>query len=424
MNTLDQCKRDGVFPITFHNYTDFGSIGGRPESVKDWVDLGITVGRTPAYHGGREDKKAVLAMLDSCAEHGIKCFVNDLRCSYQWLLDVGSEDEFRRGFAAALKDFGGHPALFGFDVGDEPAQHKIGPAFRTAAIHRQLAPALTPFLSFGGYSPGGTEWMGLRSYRRYLDEYVEIAKPNLLFFNNYGLLYDAPEAIEDYFRAHKMYTDAMLRHHLPAWVTLCCTGHMVFRCPTEDDIRLQVNTSAAVGCKGFAWYVLYMAIWQNYRRAPFDEHNERTETFQWLSRVLRTFQKMHGATLMQLTFQRCFFIGAAYGGYPYTIDSELVKDASVRTDAKFPLIVSEFTDDAGRDYVAIVNNSRDGAGQAIITWHGQPNVFRVGWEGVEEQTRRYIDDDNPANTAAMTGPWLAPGQMELYRVESDAPHRL
>jgi hypothetical protein len=337
-----------------------------------------------------------------------------------------AEGEYRRGLEAALKDFGDHPALFGFDVGDEPAREHITPAYRTAAIQREMTPHLSPFLSMGGYDPGALDWMGIRSYGRYLDEYVKIAQPRMLFQNNYYYLHDGDYAEGSYFRSHKMFTDACKRNgDIPYWVTLCCTGHMNMRCPDEDDLRWQINTSAALGVKGFAWFLVYITRpHMNYRVAPIDEHWERTETFSWLSRQLRSFQQKFGAALMKLTFQKCYFLlgGGDTGGYPTTIDSEVVKDVRVRED-RFPVIVSEFKDNEGVDYVAIVNRSGSGFGQAIIRWHGRPKVMHVDWEG-EREARAFFDDDWPENPYLETGPWLAPGQMELYRVESDAPERL
>lgn len=33
----------------------------------------------------------------------------------------------------------------------------------------------------------------------------------------------------------------------------------------------------------------------------------------------------------------------------------------------------------------------------------------------------YVDDANPNSPVTKIGPWLAPGQMEVYRVETDKP---
>jgi len=222
-----------------------------------------------------------------------------------------------------------------------------------------------------------------------------------------------------------MYTDAMLRHRLPTWITLLCTGHYNMACPSADDIRRQIAIAAALGHKGFAWFNVY--TWrpeENYRFPPINEFGERTQTFEWLSYELRRFHKTVASTLLALDFQRAYHIGGPpLGGYPNTVDSELVKRVDVR-EAKFPVLVSEFSDSYGRDYVALVNNSREGYGQARITWHGNPNVYKIGWEGQEEPARRWVNDSDSQDTSVITAPWLAPGQMELYRVESDAPERL
>jgi hypothetical protein len=420
MNTMAQSKRDRVFPITLHNYCRLGQRGGTAEEVKTWHDLGITVGRTPNFDPAKHDKQLVIDILDACADHGMKCFVVDDRAGYGHHMGK-TEKQVREMVAAVLKDFDGHPALYGLDAGDEPSQDRIGTAFRTAKVHFELAPHLTPFMSFGGYTPTGTAWMGLRSYRRYLDEFVEIANPTLLFENNGGLISTEPNGMDSYYRGHKMYVDASARHGgLPIWSTLCCTGHLTGLCPSEDNLRLQVNSAAMLGIKGIAWFLVYLQTphW-NYRQAPIDEHWERTETFHHLSRVLRTFNRMHGGTMLQLGYQRSFFVGQSFGGFPYTIDSELVKDAT----SDVPLVISEFVDDEGRDYVGVLCNSQTEPCQAVITWHGQPEVYRIGWEGKEEPAADYVDDANPTNPAKMTGPWLAPGQMELYRVVSDAIER-
>ena len=121
MDTLDICARDGRFPVTLHNYTGMGALGGDVQTVDDWHELGITVGKTPAQSGG-DSVPLVRAMLDRCAELDMMCFVNDSRCSGHVMVGGGSEDDLRKGFEAALKDYGDHPALMGFEVGDEPAQ--------------------------------------------------------------------------------------------------------------------------------------------------------------------------------------------------------------------------------------------------------------------------------------------------------------
>ena len=426
MNTLTDLYSRGVYPITLHNYTNVGEIGGRVESVADWVELGITVGKTPVYTGDADEKKVIRAMLDACAEAGLMCFVNDGRANAKVIM-AQAEDAYRAGFDAAIKDWGDHPATFGFEMGDEPAQQRIGPVFRAHGIQREMAPQFTPFLSLGAYSPGAIEWMGLRSYERYLEELIEVGDANVLFHNNYGLVPGQNGECNDEgsLLAMKMFSDVSVANdHIATWITLCCVSHYTMADITENDLRRQINVAATLGQKGVAWYLLYMSIFQNYRLAPRDEHDRKTEMFGWLARVMATFHRMHGPVLAKLKFQRAYHIGNdRVGGYSNVIDSELVKSVSVWGD-DFPAIVSEFKDDAGVDYVAIVNNSPTLSGHGLITWHGAPSIFVQYLDGEERAHRPYFDDAWPDNPSIQSGPWLAPGQMELYRVEPDATERL
>ncbi|HDZ21498.1 hypothetical protein LCGC14_0124500 [marine sediment metagenome] len=424
MDTLDQCARDGRYPVTLHNYVGLGDNGGTVQTVDDWHELGITVGKTPAQSGG-EAVPLVRAMLDRCAELGMMCFVNDSRCAGHVMLGGGSEDDLRRGIEAALKDYGDHPALMGFEVGDEPAQQKITAVFGTHGIQREMAPHLTPFLSIGGYSAGALEWMQIRSYGRYLEELAEVGKSRVFFHNNYALAAkDGENHVDSFFLTLKMYADkARQLGDIWTWVTLCCVPHGYIPDLNCDDIRWQINAAAACGFKGIAWYLLYMSRFQNYRNAPYNIHGRKTDMYWILSDQQREFNHMHGSTLAKLTFKEASFIGGAYGGWPSTLDSELVKAAKV-FENEYPIIISEFKDADGRDYVSIVNNSGDKMGNALITWHGKPDLFQIGWDGDEYKPRVYFDDDWPENPSLQTCVPLAPGQMELFRVESDAPERL
>ncbi len=429
MTTLQAIMDRGVFPVTFHNYSSWGSKAGRASAAKDWADLGITVGRMPGYDPEVHKKEDVLALLDACAEEGIMSFVTDRRCSMGRMIELkGDEDAYRRGLEQSLKDFGDHPANFGYDVGDEPAHDYVKMAYRTYGIQREMAPHLTPFMSCAGYSPGGAAWMGLRSYKRYIDRLVEGSDPLLLFHGSYALgCSDEPGAMDGHFLTYKMYNDAMLRHnHIPLWTTLLCTGHYTYECPWPEILAWQINISACLGQKGLAWFNVYLnSQEENYRWPPINEFGERTHTFEWLSYALRRLQNTFGPTLLKLNWQQAYHIGAPrWGGFPNTIDSEYVKGARVQVCDKFPLLVSEFEDADGRPYVAVLNNSKDGYGQVVITWHGKPKVFKVGWQGEETEPRKYFDDNWPENPAMETGPWMGPGQMELYRIEPDTEDRL
>ena len=415
MSNTSQINRLSQFPIGFWSYTNFDRIG--PEAVKDYVDCGMTIVQTPRFKPGETRIEEMIDFLDACHEAGLKAIVCDNRCYFWFMESLGGEKGFRESVSQAVRDFGHHPAVFGFHVGDEPNKNCTEEAFLASAIHQEIAPELSPFLNLGPYGPGSCEWVGYEDYGVYLDEYISIGKPDFLCFDVYWQLLPEDNGRELYFGCLKMFTDAAQRHSLPLWITPLAVGHFRYRCPTEDLFRWQVNTAAAHGLKGFVWFFFYMREpHDNYRVPPIDEHWERTETFEWLSRVNRTFLKWHASVLLGLEFKNAYHVGEVWGGYPELKDnSKFVRN----TEGVLPLIVSEFKDDQGRDYVAVVNNSQTESAQAIICWRGTPNLYRVDWEATEVSAGAYVHDEidrgKPTNDV-MTGPWLAPGQMELYRV--------
>ncbi|MBD3184150.1 hypothetical protein GF312_17835 [Candidatus Poribacteria bacterium] len=418
MNKTSQIHKLSRFPIGFWSYTNFEQIG--PEAVKDYIDCGMTIVQTPRFRPEEDDVKDMITFLDACHESGLKAIVCDNRCYFWFMESLGGESGFRNSVEQAVKDFGDHPAVLGFHVGDEPNKNCVKEAFLASAIHKEIAPELSPFLNLGPYGPGSCDWVGYEDYGKYLDDYVRIGNPDFLCFDVYWQLLPEENGRELYFGCLKMFTDAAKRHNLPLWITPLSVGHFRYRRPTEDLFRWQVNTAAAHGLKGFVWFFFYMREpHDNYLVPPIDEHWERTETFEWLSRVNRTFLKWHGPVLLNLELQNVYHAGNVWAGYPKLGDnSKFVKNI----EGKLPLIISEFKDNQGQDYVSIVNSSQTENDQAIVCWRGKPGLYRAGWLDTETSAYPYVRDEanrrKPADEV-MTGPWLAPGQMELYRVETE-----
>ena len=46
MDRLMQAKEQGLYPITLHLYSGFGTKEKAVEAVDDWHEMGITIGKT------------------------------------------------------------------------------------------------------------------------------------------------------------------------------------------------------------------------------------------------------------------------------------------------------------------------------------------------------------------------------------------
>jgi len=396
------------FPIGFWNYVDIDRQDA--SAVRDWADAGVTLTQGPYYTGSPEHVKKMRAILDACEAEGIKLVLVDDRT--HWLtLEKGDEASFRRGVAEAVEQLGDHPATFGFFVGDEPVKANFEHACRAMHILKELAPHLSPMLNLLPWHPGVDKHVGHARWSDYLDAYCEQARPDFLCYDCYSQMNPGTEGFEMYFYNLRQYWEAARRHGIPYWTTLLSVGHYRYRCPNEDDIRWQVNTALAHGAKGLLWFFFYMREpHENYRVSPIDEHGERTETYHWLSRVCRTFLNTHAPMMRQLSLKRVSHVGQVWGGWQEFDGTGRV--IHVGPSHGVPVIVSEFEGPDGAAYVALVNSSQRDCTQCEVQVRGDhPELFRVGWEGKEQAVQ-----SSSGNDFVYTWAWLAPGQMELYRV--------
>ena len=78
-----------------------------------------------------------------------------------------------------------------------------------------------------------------------------------------------------------------------------------------------------------------------------------------------------------------------------------------------PLIVSRFCDKQGRPWVVMVNNSTEESCHATLTFQGaDTKAYMLNWDNEEHAVGVAKGEDDVS-----VSHWLAPGQMEVYRVE-------
>ncbi len=406
------------FPIGFWNYTVTGQL--RAKDVKDWADLGMTMANSPEYWDGL-DRNAMLELLDACEEHGIKMILCDRRA--RWGGSVDDPEAYEARFREAYEDFGRHPAAFGFHVGDEPTNEK---AFaECCAAHRiqeKVAPELTPHLNFLPYWEGQEkDILHADTFTQWAERMVRDADLKILCYDCYAQMNPEESGTDMYFQNLRKFMEAADATGITPWTTLLSVGHFRYRCPSEDDLRWQLNTAAASGMKGIMWFFVYeRGPKSNYRNPPIDEFGERTETFQWMSRVNRHFLHQFGDFFLHAEHKKTVHFGKSYGGYemfePGVTDPDIVDFTSVHG---LPAVLGFFEKD-GKKFLAVVNNSVKESGQFRI--HVPKNVKkfqRWNWELYLSDMKTDCWDAFYTETEdqCIGGDWLAPGQMKLYYYE-------
>ena len=403
------------FPIGFWNYTT-GQLCA--EDVQDWVDLGMTMANSPEIMVDASDdyKNVIRGILDACAENGIRVIVFDRR-----LLWPGASDDpegYREKFLAAYEEFGRHPAVFGFHVGDEPCDGKAF-ADSTAAHRIQIenAPELTPFLNYLPYWSGQEDTiLQAPSFTEWVKKTASEAKLRVLSNDCYCQMNPGEDGVHAYFRNLRALREAADQAGLSPWTTLLSVGHFKYCCPNENDLRWQLSTAVVSGMEGIMWFFIYERECRiNYRLPPIDAFGERTETFNWLARTNKYFLHQFGDFFLRAKRIKTVHVGRAYGGYelfePGKTD-DVVMD--VTTSDGVPAVVSFYELD-GKKYVAIVNNSttEDSEMQVHVSktvksikqWNFHRQLIPA--RDLREQDDRYLVCD-----------WHFPGQIKLYCIES------
>ena len=423
----------GRYPIGFWagrlNLAEHGRHINEAE-VESWADAGFTVPRSPSYNPKDAKQKAhILRLLDWAHARRMKLILWDPRCHATLALADRQElipSSYADGMRAAVKDFGAHPATFGFFVCDEPNAENKDASFACHRVQKEIAPHLHPLLNLMPYFPGSeVRTTGGATWPNYLDEYVKKSNADLISYDCYAQMKPGQEGWNNYYENLRVYREASLRNGVPFWNTVLSVGHFDYRCPNLDDIRWHFNTTLASGAHGLIWYFYYMCQPRcNYRLSPVDEHWDRTETYYNIRRVQKSFHRLYGDLFTRIVSTRVTFYPEPFGGGKKFSPNGIVSRVST-TPANHPILLGEFADIQGRRYLMVVNNSMPDSVRVCITCPGQDvRIFSGNWSGAEREGPAYSSAHCWMRTRdknGLTEPhWLAPGQEAMYRVQSES----
>ena len=350
------------YDISFWNYQPIG-FKDEKEAVAEWKDAGITLPMTFEYDPAVHEKGKMLRLLDACGRAGMRAIVCDARTRYHRLREVG-EKRFVKDVAAAVADFGSHPAVFGFHVGDEPDKHNWEYAVSAYRIVHEAAPALTPFLNMFPYWDGFEETVGPRSpeeYTELLVDFVRRSGATLLSFDSYGqcAYFNRAYYQDCHILNFKIFGEAAKRTGARLFVSLLSVGHWSYRVPTQDDIRWQIYTAVAHGATGFHWFSFYQArLDGNYRENPVDLFGKRTHTFDAISYEDRVFLRYFAEKLSACKLQWVRHFSRPSGGFPLFVKDDTLLSVSVVVN-EAQVAITRWADRDGDPVFTFVNMDRE-----------------------------------------------------------------
>lgn len=400
------------YPISFWNVAHMDKVENTPAArVADWNDLGITLAMSPAFE--TDYVQTAKAYLDECEKAGIKLILCDRRTHWRFLKQYG-EAAYRAAFQQALADFDGHPALFGFFVGDEPDAENVEYAKVALRVQAELAPHLIAYLNLLPWFDWIGERMGTTYIAPYLDTIVQQGDAKFLSFDCYVQTLPTGDGKDVYFENLRNYFEAYKRHGVPYMSIVLCGSHSSdythYPVPSKDMLRWQLGSSVAMGAASVSWYVIDpCGMYEDaghvydYRDLPINALGERTEYYARLSEINRMFLQHMGAVMHTLTIDACYHYGQCYGGVPAFQPFGKIQNLT----ADGALIVSRFYDADGAEYYLLCNNSPTDSVTFEVTFTAGTQLSYCAWGN------RFVKG-KPHTTVLFS---LAPGQLHLYRID-------
>ena len=364
-------------------YAPVGAIPAE-QAAKDLKDLGLNCPTSLYYDYKKHDKAEFVRFLDSCYEKGMSVLIEDSRAEFRNFIKIG-EEAYRKEVEQMVKDFGSHPATYGFHVGDEPNSEQMEGAIRAVQICNEYAPELTQVINLVPYCE---DYLSITEYTAMVDDFVKRSGLKVISYDCYACCcyFDKEHYRDIYFENLRIFKKIADENNIEFFTSLLSVGHMSLRVPTEDDFRWQISTAIASGCTGILWFFIYeRGLDLSFRVPPVDLFWERTQTFELLSRQNRTFMQYYAKEFEEDEFLWTKHFGVAYGGFEKFQFNEDIKYLEVEIN-KSPMQITKLKRKDGRIVYMLVNLNQE-----------EPIFFRMRCGEIYNNFTPHY--------------WLAPGEM-------------
>jgi hypothetical protein len=329
-----------------------------------------------------------------------------------------TDEAIDRGVRSMVEQAAGNEAVLGYTIMDEPGTSAFPKLARAvAALNRHAPGKLAHINLYPNYATLGApdrSQLGAATYTEYLERFAAEVRPQFLCYDNYMVTYS--DDFQDAAKAALYVTNLLEvrrvahKHGLPFWNVACCNQVRPFTTvPSPANLAVQAYTTLAAGGRGLTWFKYQQGA---YGYAPIDNSGRKTETWRYLQLVNRQVRTL-GPVLNRLRSTGVYFTAPALDKslppLPGRVVTGVRATSSARglTAAAPRVMVGEFTDEAGADYVMLVNLSLE-------------RSANIQFETVKAYTARQVvsaEDGRLSPLDGQRGHWLTAGQGMLIRLE-------
>lgn len=153
-----------------------------------------------------------------------------------------------------LADFGDHPAVFGFHIGDEPRAEDEADCAAAYRIQLEMAPHLTPFLNHFPWHENINMLLDTTDYEQWLEQFIQKSGTKLLCYDCYSQMNPEEDGIEMYFHNLKVFSEAARATGVPLWTTLLSVGTSATAALLKTTCGGRISTAAASRVKAYCGF--------------------------------------------------------------------------------------------------------------------------------------------------------------------------
>jgi hypothetical protein len=199
-------------------------------------------------------------------------------------------------------------------------------------------------------------------YDAYVEQYCEKVRPRLVCFDHYALFGGVERP--GYFANMETIRRNALKYDAAMGFIFQCTPHGTYRDPSETDLRWQVNTGLAYGCKALLYFTYFTPTdaEANFHDGILDTKGNRTAHFAMAKAINAELKKL-SATLVALTSTAVYHTAPIPAGC-----TALPADAPIQAKAEKPLLIGLFKHEDGSQWAMVVNRDLHKSTNATLTF--------------------------------------------------------
>lgn len=252
-------------------------------------------------HGWVTDTTVVGKSLKLAEEAGVKVLVN--------IPQTRSAEKIPE----VVRRYDQYPATVGYLLWDEPNASLFGKMKGLISAVLSISPRKLAYVNlYPNYA--SAKALKATDYESYLERFVTETDPQLISFDNYGIIMDSDGKIvvrEGYYANLEVARKIGMKYGLPIWTFCRSTAHHVSPVPNESQLLLQAFSELAYGAKAIQYYGYATKEIDGDTDiiAPVDQNGKRTKSWYAIKKVNAQIQTV-GRLLLDCEAEGVWHTGA------------------------------------------------------------------------------------------------------------------